>query len=326
MSNFERRLCVFLAFILVALPSVAEAQQQLQGFAVERFYPSAPGSGWFVMDDLNMAGGFGGAVSMTTGYALNPFRVTSPDGTRRLSAVSDQAFIDVGVAGTYNRYRVYLNFPMPMLVNGSSGVVGPYQLNGPSVGVGSNPDTISDPRVGVDMRLLGTPGSSIRLGLGAQLVMPSGDRSDYVTDGTYRGMFRFLAAGDAGHFSYAGQLGVHVRSLNESPVPNSPYGNEFLLGLSGGRRLSMPRRWDMIVGPEIYGETAFQAFLNGQRTGMEGLLTGRLERTGDGPQVRIKLGAGHGIVQHFGAPEWRVLFGVELFGHRSASSGSPRLP
>ncbi len=38
----------------------ARAQLQAQGFAVERFYPSAPGGGWMVMDDLSMRGRFGG--------------------------------------------------------------------------------------------------------------------------------------------------------------------------------------------------------------------------------------------------------------------------
>ena len=55
------------------------------------------------------------------------------------------------------------------------------------------------------------------------------------------------------------------------------------------------------------------------QTGFEGLLTGRLERTGDRPHLRFKLGIGHGIVQNFGAPEWRVLVGVELVGQRPAS-------
>src|SRR3984957_8484784 len=52
--------------------SLADAQQQPSGFAVERLYQSAPGGGWFVMDDLDMTGRLGGAVSLTSGYARNP--------------------------------------------------------------------------------------------------------------------------------------------------------------------------------------------------------------------------------------------------------------
>jgi hypothetical protein len=308
-------------FALAAWPSLADAQQQPQGFAVERFYPSAPGGGWFVMDDLSMSGGLGGAISLTTGYARNPLKVTGPDGTQRLALVSGEAFVDIGAAVTYDRYRVYLNFPVPLDVTGMSGTLGPYQLSAPSVSIGTNPDSISDPRLGFDVRLFGKPGSVLRLGASAQLIFPSGSRADYVSDARYRGIFRFLAAGDAGGFSYAGQLGVHVRPLNDSPAPGSPSGNEFLFGVGGGRRFSVHRSWALIVGPEFYGETAFHSFFSGQ-TGVEGLLTGRLEGTGDGRRLRIKMGIGHGLVEHFGAPEWRILFSVELFGQRPDRSVS----
>jgi hypothetical protein len=87
MASFEsHRNCgpAFLSFAVGLLflsvwPSLADAQQQAQGFAVERFYPSAPGSGWFVLDDVNMSGGLGGAISLTTGYSRNPLLVACTD-------------------------------------------------------------------------------------------------------------------------------------------------------------------------------------------------------------------------------------------------------
>jgi hypothetical protein len=244
-----------------AWSSGAEAQQSPQGFAVERFYPSAPGSGWLVMDDLDM--------------------------------------------------------------DGTSGTLGPYQWNAPAVDVGTNPDSISDARVGFDARLLGDPGSSLRIGVGAQLIIPSGDRADYVTDGTYRGMFRLLAAGDVGRFAYAGQLGLHLRPVDESPAPGGPHGSEFLFGVSAGRRLSAGSGWLVVVGPEVYGETALRSFF-GEETGVEGLLTGRFERIGNGPHLGVKVGVGRGLDPHFGAPEWRIVCGVELFGQRPAGGDGGR--
>lgn len=324
MASFERHrdgASAYLAFpvgLLISLsvwPWLADAQQPPQGFAVERFYPSAPGGGWFVMDDVNMNGKLGGAIALTTGYSRKPLEVASPDGTQRFTLLSNEAFADVGLAVTYDRYRVYLNLPIPLLVTGNSGTLGPYQLSAPSVNIATNPDTISDSRVGFDMRLLGKPESSLRLGMGAQLIIPSGDRADYVTDRRYRGMFRFLAAGDAGRLSYAGQLGMHIRPVDQSAVPGSPNGNEFLFGMSAARRFPVRSGWAVAVGPEFCGETAVRSFFSGQ-TGFEGLLTGRLEGTGDGPHTRIKMGIGHGLVQQFGAPEWRILFGVELFVRR----------
>ena len=304
--------------LFTAWPSLAGAQQVVNGFAVERFYPSAPGGGWFVMDDLSMSGGLGGAISLTGGDAVNPLRITGPDGKQRLTLVSQDSFVDLGLAVTYDRYRFYLNLPVPLELAGTSGILGPYQFTAPSVNIGKNPDTISDTRLGFDVRLLGKPGSVLRLGLGGQLLFPSGTRADYVTDARYRAMFRFLAAGDAHGFTYAGQVGVHIRPLNEFPIPGSPVGDEILFGISGGRKIALGSQWAAIVGPEFFGETAFHSFPTGEN-GMEGLLTGRLERTGSRSNLRIRLGVGHGIIQSFGAPEWRVLVGIEVFGQRPKS-------
>jgi hypothetical protein len=320
MASFEsHRSCVYAllaGFVLLSFgPSLAGAQQQAAGFAVERLYQSAPGAGWFVMDDLDISGRLGGAVSLTSGYARNPLVITGPDGKQKLALVSEEAFVDFGAAITHDRFRGYIDFPVPLLLSGTSGTLGQYQFTAPSVSFGANPDTVSDPRIGFDIRLLGKPGSLLRLGAGAQLIFPSGQRANYVTDAGYRGMFRFLAAGDAGAFRYAGQLGVHVRSLNDAPVPGSPNGSEFLYGISGGRRFAGPNSWAVVTGPEIFGETAFRAFFSG-KTGTEALLTGRFERTGNGRNLRIKLGIGHALVQSFGAAQWRIVFGVEMFGHK----------
>jgi hypothetical protein len=292
----------------------AGAQQQPAGFAVGRFYQSAPGGGWFIMDDLDISGRLGGVISFSSGYARNPLVITGPDGKQKLAVVSEEAFLDIGAAVTHDRFRGYINFPMPLLLSGTSGTLGPYQFIAPSVSLGNNPDTVADPRIGVDVRLLGEPGSALRLGAGAQLIIPSGSRADYVTDGRYRGMFRFLAAGDAGAWQYAGQVGVHARQLNEAPVPDSPNGSEFLYGMSGGRRFAGSNGWAVVAGPEIFGQTAFRSFFSGE-TGTEALLTGRFEHTGTGRNLRIKLGVGHALEQDFGAAQWRVVYGVELFGH-----------
>jgi hypothetical protein len=320
MASFEsHRSCAYAllaGFVLLSFwPLLADAQQQATGFAVERLYQSAPGAGWFVMDDLDMSGRLGGAVSLTSGYARNPLVITGPDGKQKLAVVSEEAFVDFGAAITHDRFRGYIDFPVPLLLSGTSGALGEYQFTAPSVSFGTNPDTVSDPRIGFDMRLFGEPGGLLRLGAGAQLIFPSGNRADYVTDDKYRAMFRFLAAGDAGAFRYAGQLGVNVRTLNDAPVPGSPNGSEFLYGISGGRRFAGPDGWALVAGPEIFGETAFRAFFSG-KTGTEALLTGRFERSGNGRNLRLKLGIGHALVQDFGAAKWRVVFGVEIFANK----------
>jgi len=270
------------------------------------------------MDDLELHGGLGGAAAMTTGYALKPLRVT--DGSQHLAVVSDQAITDFGFAATYDRWRLYLNLDAPLVTKGQSGAVGNYQLTAPAFDLGSNPDTLSDARLGVDVRLLGDPRGPFRLGASAQLYVPEGNRSDYDTDGTPRAMFRVLFAGDRRLFTYAGQLGVHVRPLDDAPAPGSPQGSELLFGVAAGVRLPVSRDGAtvVVVGPEVYGETALRSFFGTTATGLEGLATGRLERApSQGPKWRVKLGSGGGLDPHFGAPEWRIVVGIEIFDHNA---------
>ena len=199
---------------MVLVPSIAEAQQVAQGFAVERFYPSAPGGGWFVMDTLDMHGGLGGTLAISSGYAYRPLQVATPDGAQHLAVVSDEAFADLGVAVTYDRYRVSMNMTSPLVVAGQDGSVGSTTYKAPSVDVGTNTDLISDVRIGLDARLFGTQTSAFRLGASAQLFVPSGDRSEYDTDGTYRAMGRVLFAGDLAFLSYAGQVGLRAPEID----------------------------------------------------------------------------------------------------------------
>ncbi len=317
MRSSERLLgaCLTLAAWLVAPP--ARAQQQVGGFAVERFYPSAAGAGWFVMDDLSMQGTLGGAMGLTTGYASQPLRVT--DGTQHLAVVSDQAFADFAFAVHHDvgptSWRLSLDMPMPLLTQGQSGTVGGYAFSAPSVDPGSHPDTLSDVRVGLDARLLGCQEGPFRLGAGAQVWVPNGNRSDYDTDGDWRAMFRVLGAGDVGPVSWAAQVGVHVRPQLDSPAPGFPQGSELLFGAAAGARVPLlpARGTALVVGPEVFGETALSSPFGATSTGLEGLLGARLEqRTGRGALLRVRLGAGPGIVQHFGAPAWRAVLGVEI--------------
>ncbi len=309
------------------------APRQAQGFGVERFYSSAPGGGWFVMDDLRLHGGLGGAMALSTGYERDPLRIASTNGSQPLNLVSDEAFADLGFAATYDRWRFYLDLTMPIVVQGESGVVGGYRYTGPctpngavcsppNVAPDSDPDIITDARLGFDARIFGDAKGPFRLGAGAQLFVPSAneDPSEYVTDGTLRAMVRVLAAGDAGAFTYAGQLGVHIRPRDDSPVPGSPQGSELLFGAAAGAKVPVSGggHTALVVGPEVYGASAFRSLLGKTATAVEGLLTTRLEGTADdGAQVRAKVGVGAGIAADFGAPEWRLVFGIELFDHGS---------
>jgi hypothetical protein len=148
--------------------------------------------------------------------------------------------------------------------------------------------------------------------------VPAGTRDEYVSDETFRAMFRALFAGDAGAFTWAAQLGVHFRTFDDWPTPGSPAGPELLFGAAAGARLPIGKRNVFVIGPEVFGETALRHFF-GPTTGVEALLSARIEGTADAiPQLRVKVGAGAGLDPHFGAPEWRLVFAVELFGRTHA--------
>jgi hypothetical protein len=308
--------------VLFGWTTPAAGQQVAQGFAVERLYPSAPGGGWFVMDALDMHGGLGGAAGASLGYARFPLRVATSDGSERLAVVAHQATLDFGFAVTYDRYRLSLNFDMPLVASGQSGSLGDATFAAPDVGLGSHPDTLSDARIGLDARILGDAKGPFRLGASAQLLVPSGNRADYVTDGTYRATARALLAGDRGLFTYAGHLGVHVRPLDDASTAGSPRGSELLFGLAGGARVPVcdATKAVVVVGPEFFGATTLRSAFDASTTALEGLLSARVEGTADdGLQMRVKLGVGSGIDKRFGSPDWRVAFGIEVFDHHARS-------
>lgn len=91
-----------------------------------------------------------------------------------------------------------------------------------------------------------------------------------------------------------------------------------MFGVAGGARFNLDpvRRMDLVVGPEFWGDSAFRSLFGSNTTAVEGMLTGRIEGTAEkGPKLRLKLGLGAGLDARFGAPEWRMVFGIELFDH-----------
>jgi hypothetical protein len=301
--------CCALGALLCAL--AARAQAPVEGFNAERFAPSAPGAGWFVMDSLDMHGELGGVLAFSARYANAPVRVSTES---RPAVVTDLAYGQVAAAIVWRSWRFSVAFDFPLAVKGPGATVNGLQYPAVDVDLGTNPDTLSDVRVGVDTRLVGAWDGPFRLGLGAQLWIPSGVSNEYVTDGTYRGMVRVLFAGDVGGFTYAGHVGVHIRPRDDGGIPGAPRGSELLFGAAAGGKLFATGSSRVVLGPEVYGATAFNGFFKSETTSAEALLSARWEGTGSsGPQLRVKLAGGAGLGSRFGTPAWRLLFAVEVF-------------
>lgn len=302
---------------LMAAPTARAEAEPTRGFLVERFQAAPAGAGWLTQDDLALSGGLGGAAALTAGYAHDPLVVP---GSAPLAVVSDQAHVNIGMALTYDRYRLSLDLASPVAMRGDSGTLAGLRYTAPRVDIASHPDTVSDVRLGVDARLYGHSSGPLRLGVGAHLFVPSGQSSDYVTDDTFRALLRVLAAGDTARFAYAAQLGFHVRPLDDPQGGIGPRGNEFTFGMAGGVRMTLTSpATTVIVGPEVFGATAPGSFLGTQSSALEALLGARLEHRGDsGRLLRVKLGAGAGLGASFGAPAWRAVLAVEVLGQATA--------
>ena len=294
------------------------------GFAVERLNPAPAGVGWIVMDDLDMQPGLGGALGIAFGYEHEPLHLgTSPD---RLDVVSERTVADIAAAVTYDRWRFSLALETLFASGGESGASGGYAFTAPSANPADHPDAIGDPRLGVDVRLVGNAGDPFRFGVSGQLFAPNGSRADYDTDGSFRGIVRALVAGDVAPYAYAGYLGVHIRPLDDPEIPGSPQGSELVFGAAGGGEKQLPC-WKAVGGPEVFGATAVRSACGGDTTALEALLSARLEQTaGAGRRIRVRLGVGGGLNPEFGAPEWRVIAGVEMFGQAHRAPPPPPAP
>lgn len=292
--------------IVLALSATASADP---GFSTERFSPAPAGARFVALDDLATTG-IGGALALTTSYARRPWHVG--EGRTRVDLVRDQAFVGVGASLHAGPLRVSLDLASAVLVHGHAGEAGGARWPGVSVDPASHPDSFADVRLRVDARLLGDARGPFRLGLGAQLWLPAGDRQDFLTDGGYRGVLSVAFAGDAGPFGWAGHGGLHLRPLREPAIEGGPTGSEWVFAVGGGARLPLVAGTMLGLGPELLGATSLRdAF--GKATALEILFGGRLEATRPGGAVvRVKLAAGTGLTRAFGAPDARFVLAVEV--------------
>jgi OOP family OmpA-OmpF porin len=314
------------ALVVVASSHAARAQAQAQaGYALERFQPSPAGAGWLVMDALDMTGGLGGAMSATVDYAHDPLDVSQ--GGQQVAVVSRQSMLDLGAAVTYAWWRLSIDFETPIVIEGHDGTVGGTTFMAPDVTLTSSPDVQADTRIGFDARFIGDATGPFRVGASAQLFVPSGHQDQYETDGSVRALLRGLVAGDVGRFTYAGELGVHIRTLDESPVPDSPRGSELWFGAAAGARTHITPCADLVIGPEVFGATAFRDLFSTGATSLEALLSARAEGIArSGRQLRVKLGVGAGLATSLGTPDWRVIAGIEVFDRGISKSKPTKAP
>ena len=243
------------------------------------------------------------------------------DGAQRLAVVSDQAFADFGFAVTYDRWRLYAQ-PRHAARH-------PRQQRhrrrppvhvAPPVDIGTHPDTLT--------------GRSHRLRRA-----PRRRRHGPVSPRRRRAALhpqrRALRLRHRRHLPRHGPRPLRRRRWGSSRTRDTsactcarsttrrrrkPARERAALrrgrGRAGPRRRRQARRSSSV--PRSMGRRRFAPSSDPNGTALEGLLSGRLEGTATMDRSCGSSWARASVVNHhFGAPEWRLVFAIELFDHHA---------
>ncbi len=279
-----------------------QALAQASGFALDRFDPAPAGSDWFAADSLDLRGNLRPAAGIVGDYALKPLVILNSDGSERSAIVRDQLYVHVAATVVLvDRLRLALNLPIAAFQDGDGGTV-----NGVTIAAPTKP-ALGDLRLDADARLFGVKGEPITVAIGAQVYLPTGDRTLFTGDGGVRVAPHVLAAGEVGPVAYAASVGFMIHTQDQAFVGNV-MGDELLL--SGAVGVELGDR-HLLLGPEVYGRTDVTnagALFARHQSPLEGLL-GAHVTAGD---WRFGAGAGPGFTQGFGTPELRVVASLEF--------------
>jgi outer membrane protein OmpA-like peptidoglycan-associated protein len=222
-----------------------------------------------------------------------------PDGSVDRSPVRNTIFAHVGASVVlFERLRLAANLPLQAFTDGNLWTNGPDTLLPPSKDQG-----IGDLRLGGDVRLFGNYGGAATGAIGVQVWVPTGNRGTYASDGEARVRPRAMIAGDIDAFVYSAQANVEFR--RKDTIFDFKIGDNIGIAASAGVRVLDKK---LVVGPEIYGSTVFDAAFKKRSTPVEALL-GAHYTIAD--VVRVGAGAGIGLTEGIGSPQARALASIE---------------
>ncbi len=292
------------ALCIVLCAASSAAQEQTEGFALNRFDPAEAGSDWFALDSLDLRGHGRFAAGLTGDWAYKPLVLYDGEGEELSAVVEHQVFAHLGVgAMLWDRLRVAALLPVGIWTAGEGTTIAGVEY-GMDEGV-----AVGDLRLGADVRLYGEYGEPFTTAVGFQVHTPTGNRDRFTSDGSVRLVPRWTAAGDVnvgdlGDFAYAAKLGANIRTLEEN-YADAALGTEIAFAAAMGFRL-LERR--LLVGPELWGATVVSdsgdGFFTKQSTPFE-LLFGGHYFLDNG--MSFGLGVGPGLTRGLGAPLVRAL-------------------
>ena len=252
--------------------------------AVDRFEPSERGSEWLANESLDLRGNLRPSLGYVLTFARRSLVVPSTG-----APVEDLALLHVGGSVVlFDRLRVALDLPFQVYAGGRTAVA-----NGTVFPAPPKESGVGDLRLGVDLRVFGAYGGPITGAVGVQAWAPTGEQSQWTSDGVFRARPRALLAGELGAFVWAAQLGAFARVRSEMTA-----------SAAAGLRLER----NVVVGPELTASTTFDDAFAKTTTPVEALLGAHWLVDGT---ARIGGGVGAGLTDGTGAPAWRAVFALE---------------
>ncbi len=305
MKNSHRVVYPILAGLVLTVSTSTRAQDTtIRGFALDRFDPSERGSDWFSAESLDLRGHMRPALGLVGDWAYKPLVVYDRRTGDEVSAlVENQLYAHVGGnLVLWDRLRLGVSLPIGLVLNGEQS-----SLRGTTVSANDGAN-IGDLRIGADARLAGEYGGVFTAAAGVHLFAPTGSRESFTGDGKVRIVPRLMAAGDVGMLTYAGRLGLQIRTQNEN-FGGEPFGSEVTFAVAGGARL-LNRK--LTVGPELFGSTVVSDSGDGlfkkTTTPFELLMGAHYQFL---PAWRAGAGVGPGLTRGYGAPQLRVVASIE---------------
>ncbi|MBS2030431.1 MAG: OmpA family protein [Deltaproteobacteria bacterium] len=289
---------IALALAVSCVAAQARAQTTSQGFALDQFDPAPRGSDFFQADSLDFRGDMRLAVGLTAELGYKPLVVYDLSGNEKADVVKMQLFAHAGASLVMmDRLRFNLSIPVAIAQSGDATTVNDVALQAASSAA------LGDPRIGADVRLLGVYGDPVTLALGADVYIPIGSTAQWAGDGKVRLQPHAIVSGQAmGLVEYSAEVGFTYRALNQ-PIAGSQVGSTLNFGAALGYR-PMP---ELIIGPEVYGNTVTSNFFQKVTTPVE-VIVGAHYQLGD---YKLGAGFGPGLTRGVGTPEFRGLLSFD---------------
>ncbi len=306
-----------LGALLGTLCTATPAEAQVSnGFAVNRYEPTAAGEWSFWVDHPWYSSMRYLAAGITLNYAHNPLvfgRVNSDGSFSQATSVIEHQFLGhVDIAGSFlDRVMIAGTVPITFLERGTA-AAGAAPANGVAAG---------DPRLGFWVRLFGQPyKSAVSLSLGAQAWIPlrsfgvtSGVALTSSDEGVLRVMPKLALSGYAKHILWSFNAGFLYRPAARIGTgvtdDGSTVGSELQLGAAVAYA-DMQRRFaigpEAILGTQVLGTDSTAPFTRNY-TSLELLLGGHYNISN---KVNVGLAGGIGLLRTPGTPDGRVLLRI----------------